>query len=293
MRSPDQAAFAEPVVRQASCYVLEFSVAHGGSRMADSHVHGDLEGLRASFDRRCARFGGPGCVDAYLVMWYGAVLHLWVVQHGVIVDGIDLHPYLRTGNGHLDRALSRLIEVQRHGMDDDGWSSLFDLISNAFAHDMSAALPLLSRVFDLRDRVTAGDAGAAAELARVTESLTGAVESGGTPAPPDEAPGVRLMLDWDAIATVAPALENPVLVSGATAVRWSQPCPDHLETHLRFARRLHLGVNDLEFGMDEFPDGGKVVLRQGWHWFKAPRTGGEDQRQRTENIGAAGLQDLC
>lgn len=271
MWSPEEAALGEPPVGQASCYVLEFSVAHGGSRMADAHAFGDLQGLRASFDRRCARFGEFGCVDAYSVMWYGAVLHLWVVQHGVIVDGIDLHPYLRTGNRQYDRALSRLIKVQRQDTDEDGWSSLFDLIGKAFAYDMGAALPLLSRVFDLRDRAAAGDADASAELARVTKSLTEAVESGCTPTSLDKTSGVRLVLDWDAIAAVAPALQNPVLVSGATTVRWSQPCPDHLETHLRFARRLHLGVNDLEFGMDEYPNEQKAPLRQGWHWFITTR----------------------
>lgn len=270
MRSPEPVASKEPAVGQASCYVLEFSVEHGLSRMADAHAYGDLDGLRASFDRRCARSGEPACVDAYLVMWYGAVLHLWVVQDGEIVDGIDLHPFLRTGNDQYDGALSRLIEGRRLGID-DGWSSLFELISKAFAYDMGAALPLLSRVFDLRDRVTAGDATAAAELARVTESLAKATESGGTPAALAEGARIRIALDWDAIAAVAPALRDPVLVSGATSVRWRAPCPEHLETHLRFARRLHLGVNDLEFGMDEGPDGEKPVLRQGWHWFISTR----------------------
>ncbi|WP_436771208.1 hypothetical protein [Yinghuangia sp. YIM S09857] len=269
MGSPEKASSGEPAIRQVSCYVLEFSVDHGGSRMADVHAFGDLDALRASFERRCARFGEPGGVDAYLVMWYGAVLHLWVVQLGAIVEGIDLHPYLRTGNPRYDEALARLLDIQRQGIEDDEWNGLFDLISQAFAYDMAAALPLISRVFDLRDRTAAGDADAPAELASVTASLADAVESGVAPTSLHGATDVRLVLDWDGIAAIAPTLDKPVLMSDATALRWSLTCPEHLETHLRFARRLHLGLNDLEFGFDQHPDGEKAPLPRGWHWFIA------------------------
>lgn len=68
---------------QPSCYLLEYSVEPGGARHAHLYTHATLDGLRELMGDE---------VDPHKILWYRAVLHLWVVQEGRIVQGIDLHP---------------------------------------------------------------------------------------------------------------------------------------------------------------------------------------------------------
>ncbi|MCP2164414.1 hypothetical protein [Goodfellowiella coeruleoviolacea] len=236
---------------QPSCYLLEFSVGGGGARHADVHAYGDLDSVRASLERR-------GGVDAYLVLWYGAVLHLWVVRHGAIVEGVDLHPFLRTGDERHDRSVARLLASRegRDGESDVDWPALFDSLCEACDWDARAALPLLTHLFELHDRGVSGDAAAAEELAALTESI----EEGELPdefaiTPADHS---CLDLDWAAIGRAVAPLKPPVLGTGEVHVRWAEDCAPHPESFLRqpFGRaEFHAGVNDLENGEDEYPEG--------------------------------------
>lgn len=100
--APEPAAPDEGPPR--SCYLLEFSVLPGGVRLGHVHAGGDLGELLEAFGRDWEEAGE---MFGHLVLSYGAVLHLWIVQQGVIVGGIDLHPFLRTGDGRCDWALDR------------------------------------------------------------------------------------------------------------------------------------------------------------------------------------------
>lgn len=260
-----------------SCYLLEFSVSPGGARQGDVHVAPTLDGLRESFERRADG------ADGYLVMQYGAVLHLWIVQQGEIVEGIDLHPFLRTGDARCDEALARVLAMSAHDRDD----ALFDedddeeghddedrdgededdgdeersgsaervaaLIMEPFDFSPERSLPLLAHAFALHDRSVADDAAARAELDRiladakaekVPESFDGVTVDG-------------LALGWDALAQVLPPLREPVLATRWVEVRWADGVRKHPETYLNPwgdgpLDPLHLGVNDLENGEDEY-----------------------------------------
>ncbi|GAA2422375.1 hypothetical protein GCM10010191_37670 [Actinomadura vinacea] len=87
---------------EPSCYLLEFSVGPGGSRLGDVYAASDLAALRETFEGRWG--DGYDHVIPYQLMWYGAVLHLWVVQKGRIVEGFVLRPYLRSGDPACDSA---------------------------------------------------------------------------------------------------------------------------------------------------------------------------------------------
>jgi hypothetical protein len=110
------------------------------------------------------------------------------------------------------------------------------------------ALPLLAEMFELRDRISADDESAEDELARLTEAI-----AVGDRAPSKaDAEGQRpLVLDWAAVAAIAPRRRPPVLTTGQVNVRWS----GHAEYSEILPEELHAGVNDLEFGYDEYPPG--------------------------------------
>jgi hypothetical protein len=225
-----------------SCYLLEFSVSPGGARLGDVFVGRTLDELRQSLQRR---WHGE-YVDGYLVIWYGAVLHLWVVQEGSIVEGIDLHPYLRTGDDRCDRAFARVIA---------GRDAAVNTILDGYVFDTVLAIPLLTRVFELQDRIAADadDAGARAELDRILE----AAGDGQAPTSYDGVTVEGLGLDWDALATAVQPLREPILAGEWVGVRWADPALRHPESHLHVYtdpaehEDLHLGLNDLENGDDE------------------------------------------
>ena len=219
---------------ERSCYLLEFSVSPGGARLGDVHAGVTVDALRASVDRR---YGGEG-IDGYLIIWYGAVLRLWVVQEGRIVQGLDLHSYLRTGDERCDRTLERVI----------GWrgDEPLDWIMDSYGFDAQAALPLLTRYYEIQD------AGGDVEVLMDDASKAPATYGGMTVD--------RLELDWDALARDLPPLREPVAAEGRFDVRWADPGLRDPESYLHHyldpsePESLHLGVNDLESGDDEYQD---------------------------------------
>jgi hypothetical protein len=226
---------------EPSCYVLEHSVEPGGARLADFHVWGNLDDLAASLDRR-------GGLDPYLVMWYGIVLRLWVVQNGEALDEIDLRPYLRTGDERCDRTLARVIALRDEASADQDWlEELEDLVDDGAYWGVNA-LPLLAELFELRDRISADDGSAHDEWAELTDAIAGGDRA---PSMADAAAQRPLLLDWAAVAVVAPRLRPPVLTTGQMSVRW----PGHEEGPQDLPEELRVGVNDLEFGHDEYPPG--------------------------------------
>jgi hypothetical protein len=243
-----------------SCYVLEFSVGPGGARLGDVHVASALAGARTSFELHCLveQHG----VDPGLIMEFGALLQLWVVQRGTIVAGIDLRPFLRSGDAEADRALARLIQVR--GTSDHSLRDLNRLLDEVlFLHscEQLRALPIIARIFDLYDRADAGDGTAADELDRLVEQIQvdrdGFAEGRAPTLGANELAATRLDLDWDGIAAVAPALQEPVLTEGKVAVRWSTAFPGPPGSHLQpdeylkqhdLPVMLRAGYNDLEFG---------------------------------------------
>jgi hypothetical protein len=74
-----------------SVYVLECSVQPGGSRWAELHTYTTPGPILRVLDRLCANEHG---FFAYHTLWYGAVVGLWTIHHGEVVDFTDLHPYL-------------------------------------------------------------------------------------------------------------------------------------------------------------------------------------------------------
>jgi hypothetical protein len=246
-----------------SCYVLEFSVAPGGARLVDVHVAGTLAEVRTSLELRCLveQYG----VDPGLIMEFGALLQLWVVQRGTIVAGIDLRPFLRSGDAEADRAVARLIQVR--GRSDPSLRDLYSLLEEALllhSCEQLRALPIIVRIFDLYDRAGVGDSTAADELDRLAEQFEGEeddVAEDGAPMLGAGEPAVtRLDLDWDDIAAVAPALQEPVLTEGKVAVRWSTafsgPSGSYLQPHEYLKQHdlpvmLRAGYNDLEFGEND------------------------------------------
>lgn len=227
-----------------SCYLLEFSVGSGGARQGDVFVGTSVADLAAAF---ADHYDGHGA-DSYLVMWYGALLRLWVVQEGVIVEGIDLHPYLRTGDARCDRALAETVAARGRG--DDLWDVL-DEVMDPYVFDKARALPLLAHVLDLRERSEAGDADAEARLDRILADA----EAEKAPESYDGVTVERLDLDWDAVAAVAPSLGEPVLEADWVRVRWASNDLMQPGTYLNpwgeeWVEPLHIGANDLENGDD-------------------------------------------
>ncbi|MFC3999754.1 hypothetical protein ACFOVU_27825 [Nocardiopsis sediminis] len=236
-----QAGPDAPAEKRASCYLLEFSVSPGGARQGDIHAYTDLKALREGFDERNG-------ADPYLIMWYGALLHLWVVQNGEIVQGIDLHPFLRTGDERLDRTLARVLDGGRKEGDDDAWDELFSTVTEDFDWNPAAALPTLAHLYDLRDRAGAGDEAAKAEIHRLNE----AVEDGDDLEEFAEAGPEGLELDWDAIAAAVPALREPLMGPGWLPVAWAKGVRKPRDSYLDIADELRLGFNDLENGDSEY-----------------------------------------
>lgn len=224
-----------------SCYLLEFSVGPGGARLGDVYAGTTVDALR---ETTTARWHGYG-VDGYLILWYGAVLHLWVVQEGVIVEGVDLHPYLRTGDERCDRTLARVIECREER--GDRWEEI-DGVLDPYVFDSATALPLLTRVIELQDRIEAdpADAEARAALDRIVEAAS-AKEA---PVSYDGVTVDRLDLDWAALARALPPLREPLLTEGRVGVGWADAAVRHPESYLelRLTESLRLGVNDLENG---------------------------------------------
>lgn len=73
-----------------SAYVLEASVAPGGSRWAEFHVYTELAHIEACLRRLCENKSA----EAYHAIWYGAELWIHVVQRGEAVFRLDLHEHM-------------------------------------------------------------------------------------------------------------------------------------------------------------------------------------------------------
>lgn len=235
--------FADEEGLPLSCYLLEFSIAPGGARQGDVHVGAGLAALRESMEER---WMGDD-IDGHLIVWYGALLHLWVAQEGRIVEGFDLHPYLRTGDERCDRTLARLLEIRhRRG---DRWEAAKTVLGGD-RFETVAVLPALTRVLDLQDRLETdpGDTEARAALdLLLTEP----------PAADEEMRVSALHLDWAAIGRALPPLRDPLLTDGFVAVRWADAALRHPASYLHslgdpasYDEVLHLGLNDLENGDD-------------------------------------------
>nr|BFE61045.1 hypothetical protein GCM10020063_055710 [Dactylosporangium thailandense] len=218
----------EPDLVRASCYVLEFSVGPGGARQGDLRGALTVDRLRAGFEDRY----DVGHL-AYLVLWYGAILHLWTVRAGELVAGTDLHPLLRTGDPGLDRAAAALLAGGRRGELRD----LFNRVHRDIDETMTA-LRVFAHVLELH-------AGPAAALA--------AIDAGGLPTPPGS--GGTFELDWSAVAAAAPPLGEPLLRPGeTTAVTWSDELAPPYGSYLRHVDGVHLGLLDIEGGDEEFDE---------------------------------------
>lgn len=242
------------VSQTPSCYVLEYSVGPGGARQGDVFAHGDLHTLRESFENHY----GSGPIDPYLVMWYGAILHMFVFDQGTLVREFDLHPFLRTGNGVWDRTLARVIGhregTEPEGLVEPAWKDI-DLLLEAYGFDCVDALPLLTRAFDLRDRAVAGDDAALAEYRQLVE------DADEHRSLPSESAGVGFTLDWDAIEAAVPPLTGPLFTGGWATVSlppdlWTVFSGRQSYLTVRRPLDIHVGWNDLEFGYDdaEYPD---------------------------------------
>ncbi len=233
-----------------SCYLLEFSVSPGGARLGDVYAGGTVDAVRAATERRW----DTGDIDGYLIIWYGALLRLWVVQEGTIVEGVDLHRYLRTGDERCDRTLERVIACREER--GDRWK-VIDRILSPYVFDTATALPLLTRVLELQDRLEADPADAPART-----ELDAILEAAGEKRAPASYGGVTvggLRLDWDALAAELPPLREPILETGRVGVRWADAGLRHPESYLHYytdpaaPETLHAGTNDLESGEDEYP----------------------------------------
>ncbi len=223
-----------------SCYLLEFSVGPGGARQGDVHAALDLDALRASFERRYDEDD-----LAYLTLWYGAVLHLWVVQDGVLADGFDLHPMLRTGDDRHDATVVSLLDSLQV---EQPWE-LFDMITDPGEVGCLEAVRVVTHALDLRSRA-ATDPAAAAEL----EALEEAVHDGEVPRVPG--PPCRLDLDWAAIEARLPPLREPLLRPGEpTTFTWTDATAPPPDSYLRHTDVLYLGFNDIEGGRHQLETG--------------------------------------
>ncbi|MEV0564061.1 hypothetical protein [Dactylosporangium sp. NPDC050588] len=219
-----------------SCYLLEFSVGPGGARQGDIHAGRDLAALRAAFDRRY-----DDDHLAYMTLWYGAVLHLWVVQDGTLAGGFDLHPFLRTGDPRHDATVAALLDSQRDG---EPWD-LFDRITDPGDIESLDAVRIVTHFLDLQARAATDPAAATA-----LEALDEAVLDGDVP--PVPGPPCRLTLDWAAIESQLPPLREPLLRPGQpTTFTWTAATAPTADSYLHHADELYLGFNDVESGYDE------------------------------------------
>jgi hypothetical protein len=240
-----------------SCYLLEYSIGPGGTPLGDVYAAGDLASLKEMFEKD-GGYGYQPFLD-YHLMLCGAVLHLWVVQRGTIVGGFDVRPYLRTGDPGWDRTLARVIELQERDKADERaeeiWEDVGTVIEDA---DWEAArtLPLLGKVFELHDQITA-----ASDAAEDAEAQLEVIREGDEDLP---STGPLLKLDWHTVAELAPSLQSPVLASGWLEVTWADDpiwvedsyiCRGlHYDSSSGIS--LHFGWNDLENG-DAYPEEGE------------------------------------
>ena len=242
-----------------NCYLLEFSVGGGGSRIGDVHAVPDLGAARESFEGHW----GDSLDDvlAYHVMWYGAVLHLWVVRQGAITEGFDLRPCLRSGDAACDRTLARIISLQERAPDDERAEEIWDdadSVMDGAAFDCAPTLPLLGRVLELHDRIDAAPGSPAAVRAeKELEEFRDADHEPLEGWPADDAGPRSLRLDWDALAAVTPSLEKPFVSSDWMELRWADE-PIHVkDSHVTYGLQwygrlaVHSGWNDLENGESE------------------------------------------
>ncbi|WP_329518559.1 hypothetical protein [Spirillospora sp. NBC_01491] len=228
------------IARPYSCHLLEFSVLPGGARLGNIYVAGDADELR-----ECVDGDWEEGADGYLILWYGALLHLWTVQHGAIVAGLDLHPYLRTGDARCDLAVARVLD----GSDDEERRETVQEVLMAYAEaerPTASGLPVVARMFDLFDRIDAdpADSDALAELDRILDL----VEGGDPPASYDGVSVEGLHIDWDAVPV--PALHEPVLREGRVSVRWGDASLRHRASHLHHSTPTSEGT-DFEHGFTE------------------------------------------
>jgi hypothetical protein len=229
----------DPAPVAASCHILEFSVGPGGARQGDLHAALDPARFEAAFRRRY-----DADHIAYLVLWYGAILHLWTVRAGVLVAGTDLHPLLRTGDPALDRAVVAILDADRDG---PVWE-LFDSLSEIAGFETMTALRVLARILNLRDRA-ATDPAAEAEL----DEALDAIDDGRLP-PVPETPAT-FGLDWAALTAAAPPLHEPLLGPGeTTTVTWADGAAPPSDSYLRHVDGIHLGLIDIEGGDEEFEE---------------------------------------
>ncbi|HRI63045.1 MAG TPA: hypothetical protein PK156_02375 [Polyangium sp.] len=147
-----------PKIPDRSAYILELSVAPGGSRWAEVHVYSRLEHIRAWLEEFCKNEG----MSAYHAIWYGATLALWVVQKSQVVQCIDLHPYIKASLGDLGpipvsdrdgclKLVRQAREVQpdeeEEGEDDDWCDEDIDILDKMKLElswiEISAQLPAL------------------------------------------------------------------------------------------------------------------------------------------------------
>lgn len=217
---------------QPSCYLLEFSVGSGGARKGDIYAAGTLDAAREAFEE-------TDHLDPYLILWYGSCFRLWIAQHGTVTGSVDLLPYVRSADPAHDATVRRLLlgteEWIRDVLDD------IDEVLVEHGWDMLAVLPLLDRVFTLRER---GGPAAAAEERRIVA----AAETGDLPRPAPGAPAAGLWLDWAALAARVPSLEGPLLSEGPVSVALAPGIPRDPDSYLcaGVADELFAGVNNLE-----------------------------------------------
>jgi hypothetical protein len=177
-------------------------------------------------------------------------LNLWVVRNGEIVEGIDLHPFLRTADTRYDQALQNVIDESS-----EEFREFFDLVSEAYPFVTAAALPLLDRGLELCERAAEGEDDALGELEDISNELEEAIAAQRPPALPYGTISNHLRLDWDAITTAAPPC-RPTSNMGRFRVRWTEAHPRHRESCIHDGVTLHFGVNDFEIGDDEYIEDG-------------------------------------
>jgi hypothetical protein len=225
----------------ASCHVLEFSVGPGRARQGDLHAALDPARFADAFRRRY-----DDDHIAYLVLCYGAILHLWTVQAGELTTGVDLHPMLRTGDPRLDRAVTAILAAGQEG---EVWE-LFDRVCRLVGFQTMAAVRVVAHILHLRDRA-GSDPAAEAEL----DEAMDAIDDGRVPLVswPGAADPACFDLDWAALAAAAPPLREPLLrPRQRTPVTWSPGGAPPAGSYLRHVDGVHLGLIDIESGDEDF-----------------------------------------
>jgi hypothetical protein len=77
-----------------SVYLLEISCAPGGARRGEMYAYSRFEHLRSVLEQEFQSDQPRVDMAAGLAVFYGEILCVWVVQHGKVVQGVDLHPFL-------------------------------------------------------------------------------------------------------------------------------------------------------------------------------------------------------